>query len=45
MEKKGKWLPLSDVRAWECSECHTIGRPRWNWCPVCGAKMKERKEE
>lgn len=22
-----------------CSECGTVGSPRWKRCPVCGAKM------
>lgn len=24
----------------ECSECKTVGSPRWKCCPVCEAKME-----
>ena len=24
----------------ECSECHTVGSPKWKCCPVCEAKME-----
>lgn len=40
--KHGEWIPqvvLGD-RAWDCSECKTLGSPQWKWCPVCGALMK-----
>ena len=26
-------------KAWDCSECKTLGSPHWKWCPVCGCKM------
>lgn len=28
----------------ECSECHTVGSPRWKCCPVCEAKMEENND-
>ena len=39
--KHGRWLPqmLLGVRAWDCSECKTLGSPRWKRCPMCEAKM------
>lgn len=39
--KHGQWLPqiVLGQKAWDCSECKTLGSPHWNWCPVCGAKM------
>ena len=39
--KHGQWLPqtVSGVKAWDCSECKTIGSPQWKRCPVCEAKM------
>lgn len=39
--KHGRWLPqiVLGQKAWDCSECKTLGSPQWNWCPICGAKM------
>lgn len=39
--RHGEWLPqrLLGEDAVDCSECKSLGSPRWNWCPVCGAKM------
>ena len=36
-----RWLPqvVLGQKAWDCSECKTLGSPHWKWCPVCGAKM------
>lgn len=38
---QGRWLPqvVLGEKAWDCSECKTLGSPHWKWCPVCGAKM------
>ena len=40
--KYGEWLPqvVFGQKAWDCSECKTLGSPHWKWCPICGAKMK-----
>ena len=40
--KYGRWLPqiLLGERVWDCSECATLGSPRWKRCPVCEAKME-----
>ena len=37
----GRWLTqiVLGQKAWDCSECKTIGSPHWKWCPVCGARM------
>ena len=37
----GRWLPqvVLGQKAWDCSECKTLGSPHWKWCPVCGCKM------
>lgn len=37
----GRWLPqvVLGQKAWDCSECKTLGSPHWKWCPNCGAKM------
>ena len=42
-EKRGRWLPQTVLgqKAWDCSECKTLGSPHWKWCPVCGARMEE----
>ena len=39
--RHGRWLPqvVLGQKAWDCSECKTLGSPQWKWCPVCGAKM------
>ena len=39
--RRGRWMPqlVLGERAWDCSECKTIGSPRWKCCPVCGARM------
>lgn len=33
--KPGRWLPqiLLGERAWDCSECKTLGSPQWNFAP------------
>lgn len=45
--KHGQWLPqiVLGQKAWDCSECKTLGSPHWNWCPVCGAKMDGGKND
>lgn len=46
--KHGTWLPqvVLGTKAWDCSECKTLGSPMWKWCPICGAKMDgERRVE
>ena len=37
----GRWLPqvVLGQKAWDCSECKTLGSPHWKGCPVCGCKM------
>lgn len=39
--RHGRWLPqvVLGQKAWDCSECKTLGSPHWKWCPVCGAMM------
>lgn len=39
--RHGRWLQqvVLGQKAWDCSECKTLGSPHWKWCPVCGAKM------
>ena len=37
-------------RPWLCSECEylaswMLGRPTYNYCPNCGADMRERKDD
>ena len=39
--RHGRWLPqvVLGKKAWDCSECKTLGSPHWKWCPACGCKM------
>lgn len=39
--RHGRWLPqvVLGQKAWDCSECKTLGSPHWKWCPICGCKM------
>ena len=39
--RHGRWLPqvVLGQKAWDCSECKTLGSPHWKWCPVCGCRM------
>lgn len=53
--KRGKWLPDNNNYIYEqyvCSECKNsfkvdtcMGKPMWNFCPYCGAKMERRTDE
>lgn len=45
--RRGTWLPqiVGGVKAWDCSECKTIGSPHWKRCPICEAKMDIVTEE
>lgn len=44
-----EWSKYGDV--WSCSECgekisqSVMGEPRFKYCPMCGAKMAERRED
>lgn len=48
-QKKGKWNILGyddpSVRLYKCSECHMTITLKFNYCPNCGAKMVEGKNE
>ena len=41
--RHGRWLPqiVLGEKAWDCSECKTLGSPHWKWCPMCGCRMDE----
>ena len=41
--RHGRWLPqiVLGKKAWDCSECKTLGSPHWKWCPMCGCRMDE----
>lgn len=52
--RHGKWTRENDYGIWKCSECgckinrkYPLKGNIWNYyyCPNCGAKMDERKEE
>ena len=43
--KRGKWIPKNDGR-YHCSSCN--GRSpgyKWDYCPRCGADMREGEQE
>ena len=44
-KKKGKWIEVYNGNMFECSECNTALLFRTNYCPVCGADMKEVQNE
>ena len=40
--KKGRWIYRPENEwgeTWVCSECE-MGKPRYNYCPNCGADMR-----
>lgn len=42
--RKGKWIldnPHSEIYRYTCSECHAHHRARYDFCPSCGADMRE----
>lgn len=46
--KRGKWMELNRCGAWRCSACgetisSIMGKPRYNFCPMCGAEMEEQE--
>ena len=54
--KKGRWMRKVEPYAWRwetwvCSECGEeitstiMGKPRYQWCPMCGADMREGEAE
>lgn len=44
--KRGEWIPIGiKMSVFECSECGTIKRLKSNFCPRCGAEMREREGE
>ena len=53
MRKKGKWVSADAIFGgvpFYCSECGentrdtVMGKPRWNFCPNCGADMRGEEE-
>ena len=47
--KKGKWeiyvISMFDGEGCRCSECGLEGVPYWDFCPNCGADMREVDDE
>lgn len=44
--RKGKWIYREPLDVFECSVCGSMMvRNIFNYCPWCGAYMRERKEE
>lgn len=39
--KKGKWINIRHDNIAECDQCGTTGRAWMNFCPICGADMRE----
>lgn len=44
---RGEWKPnnLNGFKIYDCSNCGIHMEAMWNYCPHCGAKMDERKED
>ena len=47
-EYRGQALVSIDYLDWHCSNCHCVVeqsiKPKWDYCPICGAKMQESEE-
>ena len=47
-EYRGQALVSIDYLDWHCSNCHCVVeqsiKPKWDYCPSCGAKMQESEE-
>ena len=42
----GKWIIQDIVHCLQyCSECRTYSEFKWNFCPNCGADMREANDE
>ena len=53
-QKTGEWIPwmrnddkyaYGNIVIYRCSACMTPSDHRTNYCPQCGADMKEKKNE
>lgn len=51
-QKVGEWVEGADDYRFMCSVCKckenvptVMGKPDWNYCPNCGADMRERRED
>ena len=41
---KGEWIDMGGYEV--CKNCYEVKRfPHWNFCPSCGADMREREDE
>jgi len=38
--KNGKWIQIHPFEKFICSECKCQSDYKWNFCPICGAKME-----
>ena len=41
----GKWIWDEQILGLVCSECKELGVERSNFCPYCGADMREVRDE
>ena len=48
-EYRGQALVSIDYLDWHCSNCHCVVeqsiKPKWDYCPSCGAKMQESEDK
>lgn len=46
--RKGKWIyrrEYGTAKVWTCSECGWNDIGEWNFCPNCGADMRQEEEQ
>ena len=45
-ENNGEWIPLQGLvpYKWRCNKCEKMFKTDFNYCPNCGARMKESED-
>lgn len=42
---RGEWVFSKYVSEFKCSLCGSYGNKLWNFCPHCGADMRDKKDD